>query len=136
LKVREETAMDKFEASHVENADLARRVREAAEARHLGVRHNVTNFGNFAGIHRYVLFTTPEPRNVAYNSKEAIDWYDAASQKYNKPSVKGEAEALRKLLQRIINTDKEKPQAAPVEPTEDEPPFNERTWADDYVGRP
>lgn len=88
----------KFFASHDENADLAAQVAQVAQAKGKFVRHNVTSYAGFAGVHRYVVFATTNPSNTNYNSPEAEQCWELPYSKHYLPAKRGEASVFRGML--------------------------------------
>ena len=88
----------KMVATHQENAELAERVNSAAAKADKSVRHNATSWSNHDGMHRYCVFSEPQPSDYRCNSKACEVYYETRYSRMGKPSVRGEAACLRAVL--------------------------------------
>ncbi len=89
-------------ASHEQNAELARQVEELARQRGLGVVHNVTSYSNHDGYHRYLIFDpTKATGQITIRSKATIEYTEARYSRNGQPSIKGEREALDALRESL-----------------------------------
>lgn len=87
-------------ASHEQNQPLADEVKRLATQQGLDVVHNTSSFSNFDGYHRYLIF---DPRTakgrVTIRSKATVDYWESRYSKNYQPSISGEAECLREMIE-------------------------------------